>query len=504
MERKSRMIQILLFLLVSVFVLTALAGCKNNKEPEETEPPEADTGGAYDKDGYLKDSLPNNLDYKFEGISILGWNVDVTGVSEFDIKDMSGDEIEVSIFERDSAVEDRLKVELFYTIAKGDSKNTATYKTTVQNSIHNGKPYDVIEGYTRSVAICATDGLLMDLGNLESSYLDFDAPWWNQSIIEKTSVGNTFYFATGDIAPSFVQMLYCVHFNADLIESLSMQSPYEHVANNTWTLETLMGMTMNFYDDVNTNNIKDLTDKIPLTGLYYDWPALLHGCGIGNMIKDDATDEFILDPALGGEKGLKIMEKLSAMVSLDNCFVGENDDINASFIAEKNLFMVRESSLPIRKFSEVEFEYGCVPCPKYDSTQENYISTARQPVTLVALSTGVKKARIEMISATVEALASESYRSVTPIIFDRVMQYQKAASEEMRQMLILIRDTGWFDAGRIFAADISYLCDQPGRVLQKYPTQTWESYVNGTLNTTVKAQVEKLNETLLKLAGQSK
>lgn len=499
MKTKTNLTRILLFLLVSVFVLTAFAGCnKDDVDPKDTSTKEVDTSdGDYDANGYLKDSLPNNLNYDYDEVTILGWT-GAGAVSEFNIQNMEGDEIEDSLFERDSAVEERIKVEITYYLEAGDNKNIQNYKTAVENAIMDGKPYDIIMGYTRSTAICATGGLLEDLGNLEDSYIDWKAPWWNQSIREKTSIGNSFFFTTGDIAPSFVQMLYCVYFNADMVKDLGLTSPYTHVKNNTWTLNTMATMVQNFYQDLNDNNSKDIGDKLALTGSHYGWPTLLHGCDIGNVVKDESTETFIIDPALSGQKALGVMDILATMVTLDNCYVGagETECVN-SFIAQNCLFTITESSTAARYFSEVEFEYGCVPAPKYDAEQENYISTARQPVTLVGISDGIKASRIGMITATMEALASESYRSVTPVAFDKIMQYQKSASQDMADMLQLIRDTGWFDCGRIYAADISYLCDAPGTVLRDSPKQTWANYVNGTLNTTVKAQVEKLNETLL-------
>lgn len=500
MKKQTYFVRIMLLLLASVFVLTAFAGCKDEKLPEETEPKEEESGNPYDEDGYLKDTLPANLDFNADSVTVLYW--EDCNVTEFDVKDMAGDEIEDAIFERDAAVEERIDVDIEYTPTKGNVSNINNYKQVVQNAQLDGKPFDILAAHTRSIAICASDGLLTDLGSLEGSYLDFDAPWWNDSIVESTRIGESFFFTTGDVVPSFVQMIYCTYFNADAVEDKGLTSPYEHVANNTWTMETLMGMTVNYYQDFNNSMTVDEEDIVPLIGSYYAWPALLHGCDIGMVDRDEATGSFILDPDLGGEKGLKVMEWLANIKTLDGGLINESDAATRNpFIAGKNLFAIMESSTAANYFAKVEFEYGCVPMPKYDSEQTNYVNTARQTVSLVAMSQGIKASRIGMVTATLEAMASESYRSVTPVIFDRIMQYQKAASEEMRQMLILIRDTGWFDMGRIYSADLSYICDQPGRVLQKYPTQTWENYVNQTVNTTIKTQLEELSKNLLELVS---
>ena len=90
----------------------AFAGCNkdDDKDPTDTDSKEVDTSeGDYDENGYLKDTLPSNLNFDFDDVSILGWT-GAGALSEFNIQDMEGDEIEDSIFERDSAVEERIKV----------------------------------------------------------------------------------------------------------------------------------------------------------------------------------------------------------------------------------------------------------------------------------------------------------------------------------------------------------------------------------------------------------
>ena len=70
----------------------------------------------------------------------------------------------------------------------------------------------------------------------------------------------------------------------------------------------------------------------------------------------------------------------------------------------------------------------------------------------------------------------------------------------MTEMLGLIRDSAWFDFGRIYAADLTagggVMCDQPGLYLRD--NKPWENYLNGGMKT-VEAQLVKLSETLVKL-----
>ena len=157
-----------------------------------------------------------------------------------------------------------------------------------------------------------------------------------------------------------------------------------------------------------------------------------------------------------------------------------------AFMNGNSLFYVIHSGIASSSFSEIEFNYGCVPCPKYDASQEEYISSARQPITMYAITRFVNADRLEMISATVEAMASGGYRSITPIVFDTIMKFRDSKSVEMTEMLEIVRDTVYFDVGRVYSYVMDYVSDQPGVAL-----------INGTEWSTYLSQNQTRVETLL-------
>ena len=284
-----------------------------------------------------------------------------------------------------------------------------------------------------------------------------------------------------------------------MIEDLHLESPYDLVANNQWTIDKMLEMNLNFYEDTNENNVADIGDKLPLVGANWDWPALLHGCGVG-IFDRDATGAFVLNSDFVGEKADNIMEMLSDSIQLDGAYCQNSDaETRTSFMNKNSLFLITQTGLAAEKFADVTFQYGCVPCPKYDSEQENYISAARQSLTMFGLSKAVKTDRLNMITAVMECMASEGYNQVTPIVFNQVMQYQKASSADMSEMLGLIRDTAWFDFGRIFSSEFGYISDQPGFKLRD--NQSWSTYVSGTVNTTIKNKLSEFSDDLLEMAS---
>ena len=218
------------------------------------------------------------------------------------------------------------------------------------------------------------------------------------------------------------------------------------------------------------------------------------------MVEKDVTGDFVLANDLVGEKADGIMKDLADAIQLDGAYCRNSDaETKSSFMAQNSIFLITHSGVAAQYFADVTFQYGCVPCPKYDSEQENYVSAARQPVTMFGISKAVKIDRLSMITAVMECMASEGYRQVTPVVFDQVMRYQKATSAEMSEMLTLIRDTAWFDCGRIYMAELSGISDQPGMLLRD--GKSWSTYVSGTVNTTIRNQLKELNSDLLEVAS---
>lgn len=498
MKNKKILVRILLVILTLSLSLSSFFACSKDNEEETTDTAgEVSTnvgadGEQYDEKGYLLDSLPE-LDFGKQTVTVLCWNSEY---SEFDVE-YGNNVVDNAIYNSNKSTEERLNIKLSYEETQGDVKNISNYTTKVTNAFNGGEYWDIIASYTRSTALCASGGLLKNLGSLgESSYLDFEKPWWVQDVIEKTSVGGSFYFCTGDISTNLIQMTYCMYFNAEMLKDNGITSPYTYVANNQWTLETLQTITTNLYNDDNGSTLADIGDTFALIGSEYAFPALLHGCDVP-IVEKNAAGAFVVTEAYKGEKAQHIQDDiLRNMVTNKSAFVNGTESI---FTGGKAAFLITESGSGLNSFSNITFEYGCVPCPKYDSTQTQYYSTVRQPITLYGIMANVPADRIGMASASLECLASQRYRQTTPVIFEDCMKYLRSQSADMTEMLQLIRDTAFFDCARIYAKEAGYVVDRPGETLRD--GQLWSNWWNSN-GPTIENKVSQLSTTLQAIAMQ--
>ena len=452
----------------------------------------------HDENGYLLDALPSDLNYNGADISILGWHSEVT---EFEAGNASSSAIDSAVYNRNKTVEARLGVKLKFNleyIGNNNEENRKAYAQHLESTIISGSSYDIVSAHMGCIATAAINGLMEDMGAIEDGYLNYDNPWWNSSIIDETSVGNTFYFCTGDASTSFAQMVYCVYFNADKIDGMHLDSPYDLVDGNEWTYETMIRMGMNVYHNNNNDAGVDLEDDLPLIGQYYDWPALLEGCGI-QLVAKDASGAFVLTDDIKGAKSIKVMGDLADFIRLDGAYVATDEDLVESFMGGRALFYIVQNGAATRwSFSNVTFNYGCVPMPKYNSYQTEYRGAVRKPITLFGMPHGNSDEKLVRASAVLECYGSEGYRQTTPVIFDQVMKGQESGGAKMSEMLELIRDTASFDVGRIYSAHLNSLCDMPGYYLRD--GAAWENYINQKIPD-VEVLLAKLSDDLISVAN---
>ena len=211
MKNKKLFTRVLTLLLALVMLLCCFVGCKKDDEGKEGENAGntvSTTPGAVD-DGAVRDDLPADLNYNDTEVTVYGWKNG--NLPEFEVKEMNGQPVDEAIFKKNITVQERLKVKLkFDVFPSGDSN---AYPGTVSNAVAAGDAYDIYAGHTRMIALSVSQGLFINLGGIENSYLNFEKAYWNKTLIEKTSIGNNFYLCTGDITPSLPQMIYCIYFN---------------------------------------------------------------------------------------------------------------------------------------------------------------------------------------------------------------------------------------------------------------------------------------------------
>lgn len=416
--------------------------------PAETEP----SGPPVDANGYVLDDLPDTLGYNNQTFTFLTWS-DVEH-EEYFVESQTGDIVNDAMYVRNQTVEERLGITLAEVSTAGNSGNNANFNNYIQtDNLAGAHEFQLISGYSLSVASAAVNGYLYDLLDPACEYLNFDQPWWPSTLLDQATINNKLRFASGDISMNMLYMMYVCYVNTDILATHNLQNPAELVQEGKWTYDKFIEMCEGVYEDLNGNGVKDVGDRFGYmsSGIHVDpW---FYGTG-AVMAMQDANGELKVSDTFTSEKVINGIDKINSLLhdSNDGLYTSSVKHQTA-FRDEQLLFMTERARTSFRTLAANEnCHYTIVPCPKYDEEQENYSTVMGNPFSLYAIP--IDSEDPAMASAVMECFASESYRNTTPAVFEMSLKLKYAQDDITGQMYDIIRDTVSFDIGRIFSASL--------------------------------------------------
>ena len=492
-------------ILTLIFLLSARAGCAANPAEEAADPASpADTPAGDDaapeaapetEPAYPPDGLPDDLRFDGTTVNVFGWSGPV--LVEFYVDEENGEIVNDAIFARNLAVEERLGITLAYRLEPGAYDQRNDWVKALSASITAGDgAYDLSGGYSMAGASLASKGMCIPLNGLD--YLDFEKPWWPASLLDEATCGGKLYFCSGDISTYMIYYLYGVYFNQDMLaEYEDLENPYDLVQSGTWTLDKMSSMASGVYVDLNGDGKKGFEDRLGYItySIYVD--PFFFSCGLRTTEKDE-DDIPYLSPLFSGEKAHTVLEKVVAMVDGEGCLVGDGspqiEPSYAVFKEGRGLFCSHELTYAVNYLRDTTFTYGIVPYPKYDEEQAEYVTITSFPYTLYGIPIDARDPA--MSAAVLEAMASESFRTVSPALFENAFKVKYAQDQQSSLMYDLIRSTVSFDFGRVFNNDLSGLTYSLFRSAVVGGNTNWASTIKAN-EKVLNKQLEKLTKSLL-------
>ena len=494
-------------ILAILFVAGCCAGCVNQNDPGDvTSLPTTETAVITDKsgntvaeenelddNGFLKDNLPDTLDYGGKTITVLAW--DGQSYEEFEAEALNGETINDALYKRNAAVKDRLGINLEFIKTKGGASNVDDYVIQVRSQAMTGTgEYDILAAYSRSIAMCAYAGLTQDL--MKTEYMDLDKPWWPESLQSQSVINDKLYYCAGDLTISLFHNLPVIYFNKNLAEkhSITDNMLYDLVLSGKWTLDKMIQLSEGTYSDLNGNNIQDDEDQYGYMGQTTQVQPLFWGCGITAIDVDDG--KMSVSQSFTGEKMHGLLEKiLNWMYNSGDARYSSKG--NTAFSEGRLLFFQNVASYTMTKFIGIKgLDFGILPCPKADEEQDNYSSVMGNTITLYALPINLEDT--DMCSAVLECMSSEGYRKLSPAIYETSMKVRYAPDATTAKMYDLIRASALFDNGRIFSSVLGDLFTGTINNQLKENSSDWMSVI-ASINTQLNTKVAEINDVFAKL-----
>ena len=478
--KKTNAIRIMCAVIAMLMLLCTFVACADNNDDNPADTTPADGGSTTTpaeggevtepKDTLVEDGIPADLKFNNTTVTVLYWEDQEH--EEFFVEEQTGDIVADGIWGRNGMVEDRLGINLEFTPQLGNADYVASWTNYIQTSVQaGGGEFDVIGGYSLSQASAASKGLLYDLMDPGCEWLDFSMPWWPERLIDEATINDKLYFASGDISANALYMMYTVFVNNDIIEDMSLPNVYELVDNNEWTYDKFFEMCTGVYIDQDGDGTKSVGDRYGYMTSYLHCDPWFYGTG-ALIVDKDNEGNLKLSDSFGGERTISSLEKITNFLynTQDGVYfdpVEHQDEFNNGNL----LFMCDRSRVSIREFDSEDLHFSVVPFPKYDAQQENFVTVMGNPFTLYAIPIDSKEDELPMLSAFLEVYASESYRQVTPALFETSLKIKYSQDNDASRMYDIIRESLCFDLGRIFSSAL--IGQATWRLAVENNTNTW-------------------------------
>lgn len=421
---------------------------------------------------------------------------------DFMAEEITGEPINDADMERRTIVEDKCDV----TIVPIQVDATAwAGHNTMEIAVRAGtNDYDLagISAYSATSSLMA--GLLTDLNTIDN--LDMSKSWWDQYCNKECSFGDALYFMTGDISINDNKATYCYYFNKTLAADYQIPNMYDDVNNMTWTIDKFKEYATILPTDMDTDNDGKHTNDTDDTYAVWIWDDIMMGIVNSSGIKcATIDDQGTLNFTLNDEKLYNAFDKFTSYAfdtGITCAYQRSGYDQQygqIGFNEGRGLFLL-SYLWDATAFRDMEDDFGILPMPLYDETQERYYnSVASYPMSFfvvpVCTFSAEEYARTGYIT---QMLGYESKIHMTPAYYEQTLQNKVSRDVESAAMLDLIFSSRTYDFGWYFE-----LGDLGSELM--YCLRNYNSNLSSTIRSkekTILRTIDKYSTIIAELGGE--
>ncbi len=459
-------VSVLLAVLILTGILHSCAGSEPEPGAPDTEPVSAPLSEPQPETEPSRADTPDNLpELDFGGAStVIHSRGDAEALTEIYSEELNGEAVNDAVFERNVSVEERLNVSLECLAGDGWENYDNTVSAIRASVMASDGSYDIIAGWSSRIPALSLEGLFLDLNPM--NYLDLAENWWSASAVRELQIGNRMYFVTGDIARSMLSAMCVYVFNQKVAEDNQVENLYDVVKERRWTLDYVYTLTSGLYKDLNGNGEGDLTDYWGLvTSCINDADAYMQGSLVSMMTRDEEGY-----PTLSVDEE-QLADLVAKVYRLDwenpGCYAIPNAETNIrdTIAQDKALLASTRMTAVVGSLGDMESDYGVLPYPMLNEAQESYGTRVQDALSLWCIPIDAKDP--DMSAAVMEALAAQSWRTVTPAYFDIALKSRYSRDPETSAMMDLIKDSVYINFESLYNRAIG----QPWFVLRNLMPQ---------------------------------
>lgn len=396
-----------------------------------------------------------------------------SGSTDFSSADVEGSSVNIAIHRRNELIKEKYNVDLVIEDATrfGSTNGSGTGFTKIYTDYMAGESnYDAAVVGTYDVATLAYSGYIHDLNDIP--YVDLTKPYWDQKANADLSINGKMYYTTGDIAITDNMVTHAVLFNKDMIGEYGLESPYDLVKDDNWTLETFGTLVKSVGEDLNQDGIYDASDKYGL--LTWNDPMVAILSSAGEKIAS-VNENGLIELTFYNERVVNLYDRFESLVfdqahvynyQYDNV-TGKatpsavwNANRDAIFTESRAVFYLNTLAT-VERHRDAELDFGVLPYPKLDDTQDDFghqVSAYHSQFVCVP----ELAADYERTGIILEELAYQGLQILTPAYYEQTLVGKSVRDEESVEMLDIILASRVYDLGAYY--NIGTYKDQLGRL----------------------------------------
>ena len=358
-----------------------------------------------------------------------------------DRQEATGDTIDDAVYNRNRKLEERFNF-IFdeqyydYTVEGNDAPRKLL--------LAGDDTYQLYVGRCVHMFNYASEGYFYKIDDLTA--INTEKPYWNSQLYDNLSIGNAHYFAVGDFNISAFDFTHVLLFNKKMIDDLNLGDIYSTVLDGKWTFDRFGEMSRAAVSDVNGDSVMDENDQYGYTSLGKQvLPGFWIAGGALSMKKDDGQ---LVYTAPTDQKFIDVCQKVFEITWNDNIWhrvpiTVDREEEMQMFCDGKALF-TDSSCFQISLTRDAATDFGIIPYPKYDETQDKYYSRIEGCELFGVPLTNTDP---EMTSVILEAMACESRKIVIPAYYEVALKVKFTRDEESSKMLDIAFENRVFDYG---------------------------------------------------------
>ena len=433
---------------VSVLLICALiagfAACGNEKEKTQAENTDTLDSTAINDEASddIYSTLPE-LDFGGMELKIYGYRSSQSyNDSEFYTAEQTGEVIDDALYQRNIDTEQRLNVSLTYFYPDGEFDALKNFTNGVLAGDNIGDVFATKAIYAGNLI---TSGIVMPWNDIEG--IQYDQPWYVQDANDAINIGGRQYGILSDALATNITMCWTWVFNKRLADEWKLEDPYELVRSGSWTMDKVISLTKDIWSDLNGNNEHDADD---LYGIYTDKWATLDAFMVSHgisSIKKDEDDYPVVD--FYSERLITSFEKVYDLYwNNAGTYVDTTEPYvyRVNFANGQGLFSPMLLSYLIgTDLRSMNDDYGVLPYPKLDESQDEYYTHMLGRTGTFFLPVNIAEDKAEVIGYVIDVLSAYSYKYLRPAIYDVSLTEKGIRDENSIEMLDLIMDSRRYD-----------------------------------------------------------